>query len=355
MVSGEHLRAVPLLASLSAVELDEVARQMTSVEFPAGAVILREGGESRGLFVVLAGAVRVVKGYGRRTQRDLGVLAAGSYFGEMSLLDEHPPSASVVAHGRMRGLLLTSAGFRAVVEAHPGVTQVLLATLSRRVRLLEDSGMRELVDAQEATILSLAKLAESRDPETGAHLDRISDYCRLLADAARRSPAFRDEVDEDFVDIIAISSPLHDIGKVGVPDAVLLAPRRLTAEETALMRRHPQIGAAAIRRALVKSPGVAFLAMGYDIALGHHEWVDGRGYPQGLCCDRIPLSARMMAIADVYDAFRSDRVYRPGLGHAETRQVLVDGAGTQFDARLVELFLAGEEQVLALAQRHRGR
>lgn len=353
MDSRPYLRAIPLFESLSEHQLDDISRMMTFIEMPAGTVIMREGGERMGFFLLLAGSVRVLKNYGRRSQKELGLLEAGTYFGEMSLLDECPPSATVVVVEPMQGLVLTPGEFDAVVRAHPGVTRLLLATLSRRVRLLEDSGMRELIAAQEAVILSLAKLAECRDPETGAHLDRISHYCRLLARAAAGSPAFRDEIDEDFVESITQSSPLHDIGKVGVPDAVLLAPRRLTAEETRVMRRHPEIGAAAIRRAMVKSPGVAFLAMGHDIALFHHEWVNGAGYPQGLAGDAIPLSARIMAVADVFDAFRSDRVYRKGLSHEETKQILVDGKGTQFDARLVDLFLGREEELLNLAALYR--
>ncbi len=353
MDTRSHLRAIPLFQSLTETQLDDISRKMTFADLPAGTVVMSEGGERMGFFLLLSGSVRVMKNYGRRSQKELSRLEAGSYFGEMSLLDECPPSATVVVSEAAQGLVLTPEGFNAVISAHPGVTHLLLSTLSRRLRVLEDSGMRELIAAQEAVILSLAKLAECRDPETGAHLDRISHYCRLLARAAAGSPAFREEIDADFVDIIAMSSPLHDIGKVGVPDAVLLAPRRLTAEETLIMRRHPEIGATAIRRAMAKSPGVAFLAMGHDIALFHHEWVNGNGYPQGLAGDAIPLSARIMAVADVFDAFRSDRVYRKGLSHEETKQILIDGSGTQFDARLVDLFLGREDELLELVGLYR--
>lgn len=344
-----YLRTIPLFRSLSEAQIADISAKTTFVEAQAGTAIIREGEERLGFFLVVSGSVRVVKNFGRRTERPLGLLEVGAYFGEMSLLDDGSPSATVVAAEDMRGLLLTPEAFRAVIKAHPDVTQCLLTTLSRRVRVLEDSGMRELIDAQEATILSLAKLAESRDPETGAHLDRISRYCRLLAAAAAGDPAFRGQIDEDFVDSITISSPLHDIGKVGIPDAVLLAPRRLTPEETAVMRRHPEIGAAAVRRAMAKSPGVSFLAMGYDIALCHHERYDGDGYPRGLKGAQIPLSARIMAVADVYDAFRSHRVYRPGLSHEETKRMLVDGRGTQFDPALLDLFLAQEQHLLELS------
>jgi len=350
-----YLRAIPLFKSLSDDQLDVISRTMTSVDLPAGTVVMREGGERMGFFLLLSGSARVVKNYGRRSQKEFGLLEAGAYFGEMSLLDEYPPSATVVVVEGMRGLVLTPGDFDAVIRAHPGVPRLLLSMLCRRVRLLEDSGMRELIAAQEAIILSLAKLAECRDPETGAHLDRISRYCRLLARAAAGSPAFREEVDEDFVDSIVMSSPLHDIGKVGIPDAVLLAPRRLTAEETRVIQRHPEIGATAIRQAMAKSPGVTFLAMGYDIALSHHEWVNGTGYPQRLVGDAIPLSARIVAVADVFDAYRSDRVYRKGLSHVETKQILVDGRGTQFDHRLVDLFLEQEDELLKLSEFYRER
>jgi len=353
MDSRPSLGSIPLFASLSEAQRDDIAGRMTGVDLPAGAIVLREGGSAAGFFMLLSGSVAVLKNYGHRGQKELTRLEAGASFGEMSLLDACPPSATVVVVERMRGLALTPADFEAVIEKHPGVTRRLLSALSRRVRLLEDSGMKETIAAQEAIILSLAKLAESRDPETGAHLDRISHFCRLLARAAAASPAFREEVDDDFVDSIAVSSPLHDIGKVGVPDEVLHAPRRLTPEEALVMRRHPEIGAATIRRAMAKSPGVTFLAMGYDIALCHHERMDGAGYPRGLAGEAIPLSARIMAVADVYDAFRSDRVYRKGVSHEEARQVLLEGSGTQFDARLVALFLEQDEQLRALSALYR--
>jgi HD-GYP domain-containing protein (c-di-GMP phosphodiesterase class II) len=349
------LEAIPLFESLSEEQLAAIHRKMIGVDLPDGTVVLREGGAPAGFYLLLSGSVLVVKNYGHRLQKQLNRLEAGSWFGEMSLLDDGPPSATVVVAERMQGLALMPADFAAVIAAHPGVSHQLLATLSRRVRRLEDSGMREMIAAQEAIILSLAKLAESRDPETGAHLDRISHYCRLLARAAAAHPAFGDQIDEEFVDTIAASSPLHDIGKVGIPDAVLRAPRRLTAEETLVMQRHPEIGAATIRRAIAKSPGVTFLEMGHDIALSHHERVDGTGYPAGLAGDAIPLCARIMAVADVFDAFRSDRVYRKGVSHEEARQILRDGSGTQFDPRLVELFLGREQELQELSALYRER
>lgn len=347
----EHLNVIPLFQGFSAAALAEISLKLAVVDFPAGTVILEEGGERKGFFVILAGQVRVVKNYGRRTERHLNLLGENAYFGEMSLLDAGPPSATVLALTPVHGCTLAPGDFQSILASHPALASLLLSNLSRRIRSHEEAGMRELIDAQEAVIISLAKLTEYRDPETGSHLERIRHYCRILALAARSCPDFAEIVDGDFVDMIFMASPLHDIGKVGIPDTVLHAPRRLSSEEIAVMQRHPLIGAATIRQAMAKIPGVSFLAMGHDIALGHHERIDGGGYPRGIAGDAIPLSARIMAVADVYDAFRSDRVYRKGLTHEETRKIIIEGCGTQFDHRLVDLFLAYETDVAAVHER----
>lgn len=346
----EQLSAVPLFQGIPEAELAKISLKMTVVDFPAGAVILREGGARKGFFIILAGQVRVVKNFGRRSERLLNLLVANAYFGEMSLLDDGAPSATVIAVDTVHGCMLRPEDFRSILASHPALAPVLLSNLSRRLRHHEEAGMRELVDAQEAVILALAKLTEFRDPETGSHLERIRHYCRILAAAARFHPDFEETVDQEFVDMIFMASPLHDIGKVGIPDTVLLAPRRLSHEEIAIMQRHPLIGAATIRQALGKIQGTSFLSMGHEIALCHHERIDGRGYPQGLCGEAIPLSAKIMAVADVYDAFRSHRVYRKGLSHEETGKLLIEGRGTQFDPRLIDLFLAQEADIVQVQE-----
>lgn len=208
------------------------------------------------------------------------------------------------------------------------------------------AGLRMVaLDSRDAIIFALAKLADSRDPETGQHLERVREYCRLLANEARRGRTYP-EIDADFVSLIALTSPLHDIGKVGVPDAVLLKPGRLTAEEMVVMRTHSAIGAETIDAVLKRTPGARFLEMARDIARSHHERWDGAGYPDGLSGAAIPLAARIMAVADVYDALTSKRVYKPAMTHDEAMAILRQGAGSHFDPALTACLesVAGEMQ-----------
>jgi putative two-component system response regulator len=207
-----------------------------------------------------------------------------------------------------------------------------------------------MLDSRDAIIFALAKLADSRDPETGEHLERVREYCRLLADEARRGGTYP-EIDAEFVSLIALTSPLHDIGKVGVPDAVLLKPGRHTPEETLVMRTHAAIGAQTIEAVLKRTPGARFLEMARDIARSHHERWDGGGYPDGIAGSSIPLPARIMAIADVYDALTSQRVYKPAMSHEEAATMLRQGAGSHFDPALMACFERVAEAMRGLRER----
>jgi putative two-component system response regulator len=207
------------------------------------------------------------------------------------------------------------------------------------------------LEMRDLTIFALAKLAESRDPETGAHLERVQNYSRVLATHLMHEPAFAQEVDASFVRLIYQTSPLHDIGKVGIPDAVLLKAGRLTPEEYAIMKLHTLKGADTLEAALKEHPGASFLQMARDIALCHHERWDGAGYPHQLAGTKIPLCGRIVAVADVYDALTSKRVYKDAYSHATARQMIVDGAGAHFDPALVKAFLACENEFLSIRQR----
>ncbi len=234
-------------------------------------------------------------------------------------------------------LVTARSGSESVIE---GLTANVDEFLVKPVEPLElllriRAGLRVVaLDSRDAIIFALAKLADSRDPETGQHLERVREYCRLLAGEALRRRA-ADGLDQEFVSLIALSSPLHDIGKVGVPDAVLLKPGKLTPEERVLMQRHTVIGAATIDAVLHRSPGARFLEMARDIARSHHERWDGAGYPDSLSGNRIPLTARIMAVADVYDALTSERVYKAAMPHDEAMKVLREGAGSHFDPGVI--------------------
>jgi putative two-component system response regulator len=190
----------------------------------------------------------------------------------------------------------------------------------------------------------MAKLAESRDPDTGAHLERIREYCRLMAEELANDESFRDQIDGEYVDLLYLTSPLHDIGKVGVPDKVLLKPGALTHEEFEIMKQHTVIGGQTLDTVGAAHPTARFLEMARDIAWTHHERFDGRGYPRGLAGEDIPLCGRIVAVADVYDALTTKRVYKPAFSHEAARKIIIEGSDSQFDPKTVSAFLQTEDR-----------
>jgi putative two-component system response regulator len=207
------------------------------------------------------------------------------------------------------------------------------------------------METRDMAIFGMAKLAESRDPETGAHLERVRSYSRVLAQHLAGLKRFQTEITTEYVRLIYLTAPLHDIGKVGIPDCVLLKPGRLSDREFSIMKTHTTLGAQTLDAALRQFPGVKFLEMGRDIALSHHERIDGSGYPAGLKGTQIPLCARIVALADVYDALTSRRVYKSAFTHDIARSMIIAEAGTQFDSDVVASFLQTEERFLAV-RRH---
>jgi putative two-component system response regulator len=213
--------------------------------------------------------------------------------------------------------------------------------------------MAENILIQDVSIRTLARLAEVRDPETGNHILRTQGYVRTLAEHLSAHPRFAAALTPAYIDNLAKSAPLHDIGKVGIPDHILLKPGKLTAEEFTIMKTHAKIGSDAIEKAEQDAERpIAFLATAKEIAHWHHEKWDGNGYPDGLKGDAIPVSARLMAIADVFDALISRRVYKEPMPVDKATAIIVEGRGTHFDPDLVDAFLALRERFVKIAQRH---
>ncbi len=213
--------------------------------------------------------------------------------------------------------------------------------------------MAENMLIQDVSIRTLASLAEVRDPETGNHLLRTQGYVRTLAEALRTHPRFAPVLTPDFIETLVKSAPLHDIGKVGVPDHILLKPGKLTAEEFTVMKTHARLGRDAIEKAeRIGERNIAFLATAKEIANWHHEKWDGSGYPDGLRGDAIPVSARLMALADVFDALISRRVYKGPMPPDQATAIILDGRGTHFDPDVVDAFVARRDAFVAIAQRH---
>lgn len=203
----------------------------------------------------------------------------------------------------------------------------------------------EVAKIQQAAVFSLAKLAESRDPETGEHLDRIRMYARIIAMELAFAPKYRELADDGLVEGIYQSSPLHDIGKVGIPDRILLKTGKLSPAEFDIMKSHTVIGGETLDAAIKEAGVGAFLQMGRDIAYSHHERWDGKGYPRGLAGDDIPAAARIVAVSDVYDALTSKRPYKEPLSHEESCSIIMQGRGSQFDPEVVDAFFSREKDI----------
>lgn len=210
---------------------------------------------------------------------------------------------------------------------------------------------QELQAIQDVTILTLASLGETRDNETGKHIRRTQYYVKILADALREHPRFKPFLNDEIIRSLFKSAPLHDIGKVGIPDHILLKAGKLTPEEFELMKQHARLGSEAIERA-EKELGmeVQFLSFAKEIAYGHHEKWDGSGYPEGRAGEAIPLSARLMALADVYDALISKRVYKAAMTHEQAKAVILAGRGTHFDPDVVDTFVAEQDKFIETAR-----
>lgn len=230
-------------------------------------------------------------------------------------------------------------------EQYQLVIRDITATKDMERRVLEST---QLIDtSRQVAIFGLARLAECRDDGTGSHLLRIREYTRLLAEELSHNPDLKELVTKEYIDDLCLSSVLHDIGKVGIPDAILLKPNKLDAEEYDIMKRHCEYGRMALSSAEKNSESLSFLRLGQEITQYHHERWDGQGYPLGLAGMAIPLSARIVTLADVYDALTSSRTYKAAYNHEQARQVIVEESGGRFDPSVVNAFLRREQEFKA--------
>ena len=213
--------------------------------------------------------------------------------------------------------------------------------------------MRQVLEVQDVTIEMMASLAETRDNETGNHIRRTQNYVRTLARHLQQHPRFSAFLTDTHIELLFKSAPLHDIGKIGIPDSILLKPGRLDQREFDVMKTHAALGAEAIARAEQHAGReIPFLRIAKEIAHSHHEKWDGSGYPQGLIGDEIPVAARLMAIADVYDALISSRVYKAPMSHEEATKIISAGKGSHFDPDMVDAFLELQEAFREIAARY---
>lgn len=237
----------------------------------------------------------------------------------------------------------------------PVTTHDEFGVMAHHTNLMIDDLARfthEIKQTRDVAILGLSSLAEARDNETGAHILRTQFYVKALAEYLKQQPRYRDYLDDQMIDLLHKSAPLHDIGKVGIPDAILLKPGKLTDEEFEIMKQHPAIGAQSIANAEAQLGSNSFLRFAREIAETHHEKWDGSGYPNGLKGSDIPLSGRLMALADVYDALISKRVYKAAFSHEKAKGIILEGRGSHFDPEIIDAFLACEKVFIEIANRY---
>lgn len=269
--------------------------------------------------------------------------AAAVRLGRPAIL--HPLTAAAASVGvlwiadRPNGQLFESHALETLDQLCNMAAAAIADALSRKAR----------DQAQDSIVAALGKLAEYRDDNTGRHVERVTRYSILLAEQLRNETALHYHIDEQFLRDLRRSVPLHDIGKVGIPDEVLLKPRDLTLQQRAIMRTHVKIGVETIRSVAQCVPGADYLRMAEDIAASHHEWYNGGGYPAGLKGRAIPLAARIVAIADVYDALTTRRPYKPPYSHEESVAIICKASGTQFDPDLIAAFRKCDAQFAMLA------
>ena len=313
---------------------------------------------------------------GLLTENGYDVLTASDGKNGLEVLEQHPSCRAVISDWEMPEM--NGIEFCKAVRAQdrPGYVYFLLLTSHSQVDEMVQglsvgaddfiskpynpaevlarlrAGERILsLETRDVAIFALAKLAESRDNDTGAHLERVQYYCRALCQWLTVQDKFKSVVDAEYIRLIFQTSPRHDIGKVGIPDAILLKPGRLDPPEFDIMKTHTTIAAHTLDAALEKFPGVAFLKMAKDVAESHHEKVDGTGYPYGLKGEDIPLCGRIMAVADVYDALVSKRVYKDAFTHDAARALIEEGRGKHFDSDIVDAFLAAGDKFLDIRAR----
>lgn len=242
--------------------------------------------------------------------------------------------------------------------AVPTISNNEFGVMARYTNQMIDSLRQQeelLKQTRDAAILAISSLAETRDNETGAHILRTQAYVRALGLHLQQHPRFRDALTSEKLELIHKSAPLHDIGKVGIPDSILLKPGKLTDEEFATMKSHPLIGRQAIEAAEEQVGELPFLRYAKEISESHHEKWDGSGYPYGLQGDAIPVSGRLMALADVYDALITKRVYKPAFSHDKAKGIILEGKGKHFDPDIVDAFLAIEHEFIAIAQQYQDK
>ena len=350
MKDNTTLQNIPLFSCLNVRELQLLQKIVEERCYPKDAIVLREGERSSALYVIKNGTARAVSSDNDGHEVEHNVLRPGDHFGEMSFIDDEPRSVTVVTSEKSDLLIIPREPFKKILSTHPDISFTLMKGLSRNLRKatrhIEDLifvvSHQELHNAHLDTLGRLVMAAEYKDEYTGEHIARVSGYSGFIAQELGLP-------EQDALDI-RHAALMHDIGKIGIPEHILLKPGKLTDDEFAIIKTHPLIGAK-----ILSNPQSNLLKYAHQVALSHHERFDGSGYPYGLSGEVIPLAARIVGLADTFDALISKRPYQAACPVEAAFDVLKKERGKHFDPVIVDVFLAHREKIIALKEELTGK
>lgn len=345
-----YLSESSLFSGLDGEAMEHIAGHFELVRFKKGEDVFLESAAGNSMYVLCKGEVAVLKTMGL-AEHELTRLKPGEHFGEMALISNARRTATIRATMATDCARMDQAGFDVLMGEDARFAQRMLRIISDRLKDTDEAATNDMLKAHQALSFSLAKLADSRDPETGAHLYRVRDYCTLLAEILREHPKFRDVITDSFIESIYLVAPLHDIGKVAIPDGILLKRGKLTDAEFQIMSTHTTLGAEALDTVLEYCDFEVF-HMARRVILYHHERHDGKGYPHGIKGEDIPIEARVMSLTDIYDALLSKRVYKPAFSYEETKEKIASSAGERFDPEMAEVMVQNIGQFNEIHQKY---
>jgi putative two-component system response regulator len=344
-------------ANLKLLEELLVAKNYRVLEFPNGAMALAAAAREPPDLILLDIMMPGMDGFEvcRRLKADPGLRDIPVIF--ISAAEDTANKIRAFGEG---GVDYVSKPFQeeevlARVNAHINLRRMRIELEKHNFHLEElvQEKIREISDSQLSTIVALSKLAEYRDDDTGQHIERTRTYCRALTEKLRENPRYGSDISDAYVENIDHAASLHDIGKVGISDSILLKPGKLTPDEFETMKIHTLIGAKTLQSVKDRYPQNTFIDIGIALTRSHHEKWDGSGYPDGLAGEDIHLCGRIMAVADVYDALRSRRPYKEPFSHDKSCEIIREGSGRHFDPAVVKAFLALERQFAEVSERMR--
>lgn len=342
----ETLKKSVLAKHLSEKELRLLVNSYDVADFYNNDVIFSEGDNSDQMFILISGNVEITQHMGLG-ERALKLLQIGECFGEMGVISQETRSATAIARSDVQCLVLSQDKFTKLLDTHPNFIKCFLQLLVKRLKQAERTSNDYILEAYHNVLFSLSNLAETRDSETGRHLFRVREYCKKLAQELSLLPEYQSIVTHSFIENIYLVSPIHDIGKVAIADDILLKPGKLNVEEFTIMKKHAEYGGEILKK-LMRQINFPTFRMAFNVANYHHERFDGNGYPNGLKGKAIPLEARIMTIADVFDALLSKRIYKPAFDSEQVKSIMLEEKGGLFDPLLLDILLDKFDDFIAI-------